>query len=394
MVHLSGLKPSWWLKALSRISPVLAESYSRYRLDLPQTLPTDFRFKIAESKEDFEQAFLLLKQSKSPATKFHLLPQTQVFLLMQGPLPIATATLVRDNELGLPAESHLDLAWLKLKENKLTRNLVGELTSFAVHPDFQKDEKSLFFFLIRFVLHCCEENQIRFLVLMANSWTYFFCKSILLLSTLGTDPLRRTAGILDLNSASQSYLKKFKNRSSCRNLYQFMQDGSFIKNSIPPKRKSPIQFLSPEWLDYFFNQQNPVLSCLSDFEKFLLSEIYRESEYLDVLPKPNLLTMKVKRELRHPIRLKAQIKTSSGQKIRVEIQNVGHNGLGGMMSRLIVVGKNELEIEMGDGSICHLRGVVMWQSVQAHFGFKIVSPPPAWLNLVEHLEAQPVLKSA
>lgn len=72
---------------------------------------------IARSRSELEDAFRLVHHSYVRAgldapnslgmrlTKFHLLPTTQVMLAKKAGLPIATASLILDEQLGLPAEA-------------------------------------------------------------------------------------------------------------------------------------------------------------------------------------------------------------------------------------------------------------------------------------------------
>lgn len=101
---------------------------------------------IARSQSDLEDAFGLVYRSYVRAgldapnptglrvTKYHFLPTTEVILARNAGVPIATASLIADGELGLPAESIYGPEVKRLKERGLRLAEVGSLADRRESP--------------------------------------------------------------------------------------------------------------------------------------------------------------------------------------------------------------------------------------------------------------------
>ena len=101
---------------------------------------------IARSQSDLEDAFGLVYRSyvraglDSPnptglrVTKYHFLPTTEVILARNAGVPIATASLIVDSHLGLPAESIYRDEISRLKQRGLRLAEVGSLADRRESP--------------------------------------------------------------------------------------------------------------------------------------------------------------------------------------------------------------------------------------------------------------------
>jgi hypothetical protein len=101
---------------------------------------------IARSQSDLEEAFGLVYRSYLRAgldspnptglrlTRHHFLPTTDVMLARNAGVPIATASLIVDGELGLPAEAIYGEEILRLKKRGLRLAEIGSLADRRESP--------------------------------------------------------------------------------------------------------------------------------------------------------------------------------------------------------------------------------------------------------------------
>src|SRR5690349_659934 len=93
----------------------------RRMVHFPTEPDNSLRFKIAETKEELEQAFSLLHDayvkeglmqphpSGMRVTKFHALPSTTTLIALEGDVVVGTLSLIRRETFGLPLEKIFDL---------------------------------------------------------------------------------------------------------------------------------------------------------------------------------------------------------------------------------------------------------------------------------------------
>jgi hypothetical protein len=110
------------------------------------SLGAQITMSIARSHSDLEDAFGLVYRSYVRAgldspnptglrlTKFHFLPTTDVILARNAGVPIATASLFVDGDLGLPAESMYGAEIQQLKDRGMRLAEVGSLADRRESP--------------------------------------------------------------------------------------------------------------------------------------------------------------------------------------------------------------------------------------------------------------------
>lgn len=81
-------------------------------------------------------------------TPYHLLPSTDVFIAAEHATVVASATLVRDGLLGIPAEKAYQA---EIREHRNRKRVFGEITCFAVDRG-GRGELEIFLGLLRLVL--------------------------------------------------------------------------------------------------------------------------------------------------------------------------------------------------------------------------------------------------
>lgn len=111
-----------------------------------ESSPRRLQLSIARCKGDLVDAFTLVHESYIRAnldrpypsgmrlTPYHLLPTTDVLVARQGNSPVATASLVVDGDLGLPAQSIYDAEIKSLRRDGFRLAEVGSLADRRRSP--------------------------------------------------------------------------------------------------------------------------------------------------------------------------------------------------------------------------------------------------------------------
>lgn len=123
--------------------------------------PSNLSIKLAETSEEYEQAFALLynarlhpKQVSKPSpiqpTKWHALPTTRVIIAKLDSEVVATVTVIRDSALGLPVERGASVDSLRRRGTRL-----AQIASFATRPPVGISALTLALPLFKYVYEYC-----------------------------------------------------------------------------------------------------------------------------------------------------------------------------------------------------------------------------------------------
>jgi hypothetical protein len=382
-------------------SPVL-----RQMIHFPQEIPQDLRFKVAETKEELEQAFALLHDayvkeslmtphpSGMRVTKYHALPSTTTLIALQGSLVVGTVSLVRQSAFGIPLESIFTL-------NKVPPgSRVAEVSSLAIRNGFQQQRGRILFPLLKFMFHYSTDYfGVTHFVIAVNPKWYDFYESVLLFQPLSrkmvdsydfVNGAPAVGGMLDLKASARNYMQLYGNKSLKHNLAHFFLDVECTNMEFPLRKKSVISdpVLSVDLMRHFFIEQTGTFDKLNDFEKLILRELYNTPEYMKLIPAPNVIQLKARKEKRFETRLHGRIPMPEDRSVRIEVQNVCENGLGGLTNGPVPVGPCQFQIDIEDYEPCIMQGQVLWRTQQGHFGCIIADPPAKWRQFIQNMNTR------
>lgn len=355
----------------------------------PQEIPSDLRFKIAETKEELEQAFSLLhdayvkeglmtpQPSGLRVTKYHALPSTTTLIALHGDLVVGTVSLVRQNAFGLPLEAIFDLDQLPPGSRP------AEVSSLAIRKDFQQQQGRILFPLLKFMhQYSVEYFGVTHFVIAVNPKWYTFYESVLLFSRLSSKIVSSydfvngapaVGAVLDLRAAHRNYVSVYGKRAPSRNLSRFFFDLEPPNMEFPLRKKGVISdpVLSPELIKHFFIDKTSTFERLSDFERLILRGMYNTREFLDLIPKAEVIPLWSREEKRYDASLRARIMLPDGRSIPLEVQCVSSHGLGGTLSVTLPPGSYDIQVDSEDYLPCSLKGSILWVSPRRRFGFSI-----------------------
>lgn len=302
----SSLKRKWHraMRAAFSILPrSLRFALTRWLLDVEPHPDERLVLKIADTKEELEACFRLLHDayvgagymkpdpSGMRATIYHALPTTTTLCAKFDGKVVGTLSLIRESTFGFPLQSVFDLHDIRARGGR-----IAEASALAVHPDFRKTSGSIMFPLMKFMYDYCQDYfDTANLVIAVNPDRIEMYEALLCFERLEQAEVDNydfangapaVGACLNMRTSSASFKKFYGNRTRRKNLHIFF-DKSKLKNIIMPNRRyfttnDPV--MTPELLDYFFNQCTTGLTKLGPHQRRLLHDIYNNEDYAKVLP--------------------------------------------------------------------------------------------------------------
>ena len=269
------------------------------RLDKP--IPEDIIFKLAETTEEFEQAFSILyenyveegymqtNESKLRITAYHLLPASMTLICKKENEVIATCSIIKSSKFGMPTSEIIDID--KILPNKTQ---VAEIGSLAVKKSFQNKSGSILFPFIKFILvYCRDYLKLEYTVISHHpKWLIFYH---LLFGFTRINP-KTIAEYNFANGAPVDFqILKIKDAPDlhCSNFYQFTERTNVwkfiwkleLKNFKYPERTLFVtddNILTPKMIHYFFVKKTNVFQNLPQNQKNIIQDIYRSKHFENI----------------------------------------------------------------------------------------------------------------
>jgi len=259
--------------------------------------------KIAETQEELEACFRLLHDayvgsgfmrpdpSGMRANIYHALPTTTTLCAKFDGEVVGTISLIRESVFGFPLQSIFDLHELREKKGQ-----IAEVSALAVHPRFRKTGGSILFPLMKFMYeYSTTFFDTRHLVIAVNPNRIEMYESLLFFERLTETVVENydfangapaVGASVDLYRAPEIFKRVYGKKPRRKNLYLYFLRTRLRNIQMPSRRyfttNDPV--MTPDLLDYFFNQCTPTFKNLSEREKGLLHSIYNLPEYKPILP--------------------------------------------------------------------------------------------------------------
>ncbi|HSO44334.1 MAG TPA: hypothetical protein VLQ47_02320 [Rhodoferax sp.] len=260
--------------------------------------------KIAETQEELEACFRLLHDayvssgfmkpdpSGMRATIYHALPTTTTLCAKFDGEVVGTMSLIRESLFGFPLQAIFDLT-----DVRALKGQIAEVSALAVHPKFRKTGGTILFPLMKFMYNYCTTFfDTRHLVIAVNPNRIEMYESLLFFERLSENTVEKydfangapaIGASLDLHQAPAIFENVYGKKSLRRNLHHYFTQ-AVLPNIVLPGRRyfttnDPV--MTPELLDYFFNQRTQVFAQLGDRKKQLLHDIYDLPAFQAVLPR-------------------------------------------------------------------------------------------------------------
>ena len=259
--------------------------------------------KIAQTKEELTACFRLLHDayvgsgfmrpdpSGMRVTIYHALPTTTTLCAKFDGEVVGTLSLIRESVFGFPMQSIFDLQEIREKKGR-----IAEVSALAVHRKFRNTGGTILFPLMKFMYeYCTTFFDTRHLVIAVNPNRIEMYESLLLFKRLTENPVDHydfangapaVGASIDLHLAPKNLKHAYRNKLGRKNLYQYFLHAKLPNITMPSRRyfttNDPV--ITPDLLDYFFNQCTHTFADLSERKRGLLHSIYNLPEYKQVLP--------------------------------------------------------------------------------------------------------------
>lgn len=209
----------------------------RYTMKIPDP-PDGVTFEIARTPEDLDAAFSLLydtfrranltpsARSKRRITIYHSLATTTILVAKLNSDVIATVSIIKDGELGIPAQELVDL-----KRFRIPGKCMAEVSSLALRNDLQGRSTGVMFYLSKYLFKFSRDclGVDRFIITF-NPKQLALYEGLLLFKPLHINTFDNyefannapaVCATLDLETAGHRYRLIYGNAPKQRNLHQF-----------------------------------------------------------------------------------------------------------------------------------------------------------------------------
>ncbi|MBV8502210.1 MAG: GNAT family N-acetyltransferase [Paucibacter sp.] len=408
------------LRKLLRLSIASLPSSLRfavYRLmvDCDPDPPPRLILKIAETREELEQCFRILHDayvdagfmkpdaSGMRATPYHALPTTTTLCAKYDERVVGTISMIREGVFGFPLQAVFDLERVRSKGGQ-----IAEISALAVHPDFRKTGGAILFPLMKFMhQYCTEFFDTRHLVIAVNPDRIELYEALLFFERLQETTVAEydfangapaVGACLDLKFAREIFRAGYRGRPARKNMHRYFFELT-LKNIELPRRRyfttnDPV--MTPELLDYFFNQKTQVFKNLDDRRKQLLWSIYDAPEYRGVLPMLQGTVLSghpLRQHQRFSIRCPATvvIEMADGPKeFPLDVIELSFSGFQAECKLELPTGSvGHADVELGKDEHSRVTIRVMRRKdldAGSFYGFKLDEPDGVWRRCVAALE--------
>jgi hypothetical protein len=372
--------------------------------------------KIAQTKEELEACFRLLHDayvgsgfmkpdpSGMRINIYHALPTTTTLCAKFDGEVVGTISLIRESVFGFPLQSIFDLT--EIRENQ---GRIAEVSALAVHQKFRNTGGSILFPLMKFMYeYCTHFFDTRHLVIAVNPNRIEMYESLLLFERLTENSIEdydfvngapAIGASLDLHVAPETLKQVYDKKPSRKNLYLY-----FVRTRLPnivmPGRRyfttnDPV--MTPDLLDYFFNQRTQTFQNLKEREKGLLHSIYNLPEYQQVLPtvfSPSNFPVRQRMHPRYSLKCPGSFSVTSAEKTEVyellvvELSDEGF--LAHTKERLPLNVRGETRVQLGSKEKSITTAIVIHgKHKDSHgvYGFKQIESDLPWRKLVGALQS-------
>lgn len=354
----------------------------RQGLQLGKPLSRKFVFKLAQTKEELEGCFRLLHDEYVHAgfmkpdpsglrvMLHHALPTTSVLMCCHESTVVGTVSLIRENKQGFPMQRAFSLGdVLQLRGN------VAEVSALAISRKFHAARNKILMPMLKFLYEYAEYRfDTRHLIIATHPRHMGFYETMLCFKRLSPRWVRHydiangapaVGAHLDLVHAKEIFSQKYGHLPTGKNLYHYFTAASLPNCQFPHRRfhttTDPV--MTPELIDYFFNQRTKLFRGLSPQWARLLHALYDLPEYGQYLPPLPAVAPRGKesdrsRGRRFPVRCPARLRIDrpgAFRTVALTVYECSETVFCAHSEYLLQVGMGgEAEVDLGEREHCTL----------------------------------------
>ncbi len=269
-----------------------------------KTIPKNLMIKIAETQEEFQQAYHILydayvecgyqkkNSNELRIIKYFALPTTTTIIAKIDDKVIGTMSLIRRGPMGIPLEKEFDIA-----------NIIGqgksivEISSLAIAKESRHQKGPIFlplcFYIYNYIVNFMQSD---YATIAVNPNVSDFYEGLLAFSLLEKRAVPKydfangapAVGLIrKCSSWSDDMYTLFRDTPYHRNLHQLGSETNKEYYQWPDRTyaKAMDPKLTPALLNYFFNRLSNIFDDMTENEKLTLQSYYSSPEYKDIIPK-------------------------------------------------------------------------------------------------------------
>lgn len=399
----SGVK-KLFATALSYLPTPIKYSAYRKLAQIPSVLPEGLVFKIAETKEELEQALALLHDSYVEVglmkpdlsglrvTAYHALPSSTTLIGKINNDVVATMTVIRDSPMGLPCDVFVDLNHLRQSGDR-----IAEISALAIKRGYRGQ---LLLHFMKFLYESCTNYLgINHLIatLTTDSKSHELYESILFFKPIQIKVETNyafsnfrpvIAEHLNLTEAYAIFEKNYNHRKDSHNLFQFFTKQVLNCNQYPTRKNHQINFpvMNSENFDYFFTSKTSALQNMETYQLEAARKVFigqpQEKMIVKILAERNVYAFnQIKPRARFEVSFTALSKCNQ-QLAPVRVLDISREGLR-LSSLQTSSDLIEVYIQDSSGNTKSIKAQKIWENNHGVYGYKIIQSNSAWHSLVD-----------
>lgn len=384
----------------------------RSKLSFDQAPPEHIVFKVAESRDELEQAFRVLHDayvgqgymkpdpSGMRVTKYHALPTTTILIAKEATtgLVVGTVSIVRNTDMGLPLDAIFPMENLKKKYNHL-----AEVSSLAIRAEYRKQPEQLLWPLLRYFYNYVR-NVMRidaYVIGVHPSWHDLYTGILGFTKLEGLESAKYSfvnnapvaAYFVDVLEQEFKFYKFYNHLPDRSNFHRYCTKLELCpkQHRFPQLRYYSVQnvVMTTENFNYFFIEKTNAIHQLSSEEKNIIQNLYPSEFYSKFIFGDNVLSIdRAQRAFRLITRFdaKLKIKSSFASDTVISVLDFSITGLKVKSSQPLPTAF-ELRIAVGQFDSCYVKVEVRRQTDQV-YGLAIVDSDEAWSQFIEVMLGQ------
>jgi hypothetical protein len=378
-------------------------------LRIPPVPPKELVVRLARTREELEAAFAILHDayvaedfmkphpSGLRVTPYHALPSTSTIIAEWNGKVVGTLSIIRDNPFGLPMETIFDIEHLRAKPKR-----VAEISALAIAKEYRSKRGEILFPLFKFVYeYCIHYFGVDYMLIAVNPRDADLYEGLLFFEHIekkvidhyefvnGAPAIGR---FLNLRKAYERMEKTFAHRPPEANPFFYFAKQKLENLQFPERRNHSISdpIMTPELLDYFFNQKTKVFEELNPRSKAILNALYPSPRYKSILPATNVVFPVIYRRQnrRHDVKSTAKIHfQANGISVTAHVRDVSKGGFSAYVERPIRFETTLIvHLAIGPSDVIQLVASPRWTDEKGMYGFSIEVMPREWIQFIRELE--------
>jgi hypothetical protein len=390
----------------------MRHSFIRSHIQLGDGAPSNIVFKLAETRDELEQAFQVLHDayvgqgymdphpSGMRVTKYHALPTTAVLVAkdLDTGLVVATVSIVRNTALGLPLDSIFPMEELKSKYRHL-----AEVSSLAIRKDYRREPSQLLWPLLRyFYKYIKDVMRVDAYVIGVNPSWHDLYKGILSFtkldgfeaSTYGfVNNAPVSAYVVNVEEQELLFYKNYAHLPTQANFYGYykklkLSDPQYL---FPKRRYHSVQntVMTRDLLEYFFVEKTDALELFTEKERSIIQQYYPKKGYSKLIVGNDWSSVEnLRKTNRFITRFSAKMKQGDNYEndIEVTILDFSMDGLK-LECSIDLPDRVELRLGIGPYDSSYIVAQVR-RRYGKHYGLEILSYDRAWDEFMEAMQSQ------